>query len=502
MKKLLFITIALIASLASCSDEQEETIMPKEDFIKLSADRLIANPEGGDVELKVESSGPWRITGISDWIAPTVTEGENGESIVFSAEANHTDEIREASFKVFTGTAVQKVMIVSDPITRLKFVSKPGDFASLSTASQTLAVTFESNVSEEELTYEIVSENGEPWVTIGKKNEAFGQRSVMLDVKENKTYINRKNTLVIKGKEEEISLDLWQQPVKYLSAETKFFQVDNTEQDVEVEIITNTEYEIKAMPDWMTKGNIVKGETREDGLHVETVTMHVGASQFTRSGSFQVFYKGSYYREFEMTISQTNPNPPTIDIENKGLREALQKAGWVIIRDGNTCELLEKSTSKSLDISKAGLSSLAGIEKFPHIETLYLNDNNLEEVDITSLKNVKSINVTNNNNLSNIKLGDNPIQSIAVGGLYGKLDCSSLTISGNSITEINADYKFYSADKLKELDVTGCPNLKTCNAFRGASWGTTVYLEKIYVTAAQKESAIINIKAGTEIVVR
>lgn len=503
MKKLLFIAIALIASLASCSDEQDEAITPNEDFVKLSANRLIASPEGGNVEVKVESSGTWRLTGISDWIAPASTEGQNGESLVFSAEANHTDEMREATFKIFTGTAVQKVVIVSDPITRLKFVSKPESFQSLSTSAQSITVTFESNVSEEELTYQIMSES-EPWTTIGKKNEAFGQRSVVLDINENRTYIYRKNTLVITGKDEEISLDIWQLPVKHLSADIKEFKIDNTEQDLKVEVRTNTDYEIKNLPAWITRSNIVKGEVGEDGLHVETLTFHVGATQFSRNGSFSFHYTGEYKKQFDVTINQTNPNPPTVDIENKKLREALQKAGWINILEGNTCELLEPSTSKSLNLENKGLTSLAEIEKFPQIEELRLKENNLEEVDITSLRNVKTIDVSYNNNLSNIKLGDNPVWSVSVGGYNGALDCESLTISGNNITEINADYNFYSADGLKELDVTGCPKLKTCNATRGYSfWGTNkCYLEKIYVTSAQKESVTFNKKDDTAIVIK
>lgn len=63
MKKILII-LATIGLLYSCSnDDSNENLNLNEDFVVLSADTLSAGPQGGDLEVTIESSEDWTLVG-------------------------------------------------------------------------------------------------------------------------------------------------------------------------------------------------------------------------------------------------------------------------------------------------------------------------------------------------------------------------------------------------------------------------------------------------------
>ena len=63
MKKI-FIILATIGLLYSCSDDDSnENLNLNEDFVTLSADTLSAGPQGGDLEVTIESSEDWTLVG-------------------------------------------------------------------------------------------------------------------------------------------------------------------------------------------------------------------------------------------------------------------------------------------------------------------------------------------------------------------------------------------------------------------------------------------------------
>lgn len=144
--------------------------------------------------------------------------------------------------------------------------------------------------------------------------------------------------------------------------------------------------------------------------------------------------------------------------------------------------------------SNYGIESIEGIEQFPQIEVLRLAYNKLTTIDISKLKHVKELNIESIYPLTSVIIGDNPVTSLR---LQDYIEATSLIISGNNITDINASLSSWMGyyDQLTTLDVTGCPHLKTCNVDRQK-------LQTLYVTQEQKDNVTFTNQGSLQIVVK
>ena len=115
-------------------------------------------------------------------------------------------------------------------------------------------------------------------------------------------------------------------------------------------------------------------------------------------------------------------------------------------------------------------------------------------VDISKLKHVKELNIESIYPLTSVIIGDNPVTSLR---LQDYIEATSLIISGNNITDINASLSSWMGyyDQLTTLDVTGCPHLKTCNVDRQK-------LQTLYVTQEQKDNVTFTNQGSLQIVVK
>lgn len=114
MKKILII-LATIGLLYSCSnDDSNENLNLNEDFVVLSADTLSAGPQGGDLEVTIESSEDWTLVGPKvEWATPSSNKGQSGQTLTFKVEANETDKELENTYKIFAGSNVKKLVVIS-----------------------------------------------------------------------------------------------------------------------------------------------------------------------------------------------------------------------------------------------------------------------------------------------------------------------------------------------------------------------------------------------------
>lgn len=178
-------------------------------------------------------------------------------------------------------------------------------------------------------------------------------------------------------------------------------------------------------------------------------------------------------------------------ISNEGLVEAIKDLpGVVLDDDGNvdveaSKQLIESMTSLSL--SGKDLSNLEGLEYFSSLTSLDCSNNNLEDLDVSSLPNLTSLNCSNNNledldvshltNLTELYCSDNSLPSLDISGLTNLevLDCSrcfgqsaARSIS-DGILDLSAHPQlkrlYCSENKLKGLIVTNNPELQEINCW-------------------------------------
>lgn len=98
--------------------KEAPTPEPK-DEISLSAESKDIPQEGGSASIIVTSSGEWKLEAKADysaWITPSMTEGEDGDIVIFAVEANQTTEKLTSEWTFTCGTAKAELTINSLPI--------------------------------------------------------------------------------------------------------------------------------------------------------------------------------------------------------------------------------------------------------------------------------------------------------------------------------------------------------------------------------------------------
>ena len=497
MKKILMI-LATVGLFYSCSnDNSDENLSTEKDFINLSKDTLSVGPDGGDLEVLVESSGEWALVGPKvDWADPSMTKGQSGQTLTFNVKPNDVNKVLTNTYKVFTGSVVQKLTIISHPSMNLDLVSEP----EVAVTSEKALVNITLATNETELSYEFSNE-GAQWIKVLSFESAFGKETLLLEVSANDKYVARNSVLTIKGSEKSVTVDITQAQLDALLEDGEIYKETNlSEGDLQFDVKTNIDYQLSELPEWIELKETIKGET-VDGLQKQTLIFHVSEAVASRRTDISLMKDSKVY--LTLTAKQQNPNPVMVTIPDLNFRKALAEKEWVIL--GKTdedveCELIEKGmVETTLDLAGTswknyGITSLEGIEQFPQIKVLKLAYNKMEVIDISKLKNVEELNFQSVYPLNTVIIGDNPVTSLVFNDY---VQSASLSISGANVTNINAYLSSWSSfyDWLVELDVTGCPKLQTCNVDRKK-------LETLYVTQEQKDNVEFVSQETCKIVVK
>lgn len=91
MKKIFFALLsASMVLFAACQQEGPQ----------VSDDAEVIEARNGAYEVTVQSTGSWTLEGEYDWMTPSATSGNGGETIKFTARVNLTDLIRTAEYKL------------------------------------------------------------------------------------------------------------------------------------------------------------------------------------------------------------------------------------------------------------------------------------------------------------------------------------------------------------------------------------------------------------------
>lgn len=156
---------------------------------------------------------------------------------------------------------------------------------------------------------------------------------------------------------------------------------------------------------------------------------------------------------------QQQQEPPKTAIADSAFEEALIALGFDTEVDGFVLtDNIDGVTS--LVLNEQGISSISGIEDFVNLENLWINDNLLESLPISTNSKLKfifadfnqisSINVAALSDLEKISLIDNTLSSIDVSNNAG---LQQLVVSGNDLTDLNVS----ANEALTVLDVTNNP---------------------------------------------
>lgn len=502
MKKITYMLLAAAAlTFAACNDKEEP--VGANDSISVSVDTLQFGPEGGTLDVKIESSGEWRISGLSDWVEPSSVKGQNGATVTFTALESDSKSVKTSSFKVFTGSAVKEIVAVISPSYVIDLLSDAEVAFTSDGGSATVSV--DSNVSDLEFEY---TGDGADWISFSKRSDAFGKVLLQFEVSRSSAFTDRESTVSIKGQEKSASVKFTQAQRDTVLVEDTRVVYDLSERDIELKVRTNVELNYTYSATWMTLTEQVDGTKASDGLTDYTLKFHLDEATGSRITSLK-FTSGSTTLQ-KMSVKQQNPNPVLCTINDPVLRTTLNDLGWIIGDETSTeCEVLETGltgTSLSLTASSSyyglKIGELSGLGAFPALESLTLKNVNCTLIDLSDCAKLTSFTISRGiPYVQEIRLGSCPVTTLKLDTYrYEYFESESLTISGDNLESISANsssyYIYYGYELLTTLDVTGCPALKTLKAKReySSSWyGNTCILTTIYVTSTQKSA----IDAGT-----
>lgn len=485
MKKIL-IMIAALLTFFSCSEDTDSPVYVE--HINLSADTLKVGPDGGVVDVTVESSGDWRLAGFSEWVNPSALSGKNGDKLSFTVQAGGEEE-REIAYKVFTGSAVQKLLIMQELDYTLSLDSEE-DIA-VAASGGIVPISLSSNIPDLQVE---LSDNTNDWIVVKDISDAFGKKMVTVEVKENTTYISRTAELTIFGKGKSVKVRISQAQLDGILFDQTSYDIKGLEeQDFNIPLRTNLQWEIRDLPDWISVKEVIPGET-VDGLQEQTLVLHISEGKASRKTSLRFYNTETDLIVETIDIAQKNSNPVFAVIPDLSFASALDAAGWVMpTEEEHKYEVLEPGiVSTALSLPDSDINSIVGIEAFPQIEELDIRGNNLSAIDISKLKNVKVLELKGCEKLETVNTGSNPVSNLDFGTYYFTI--TAMTLSGDNIQTMSFATNWPYGDKLKTLDVTGCPNLQTLDI-------TERLMSVIYMTAAQKDKVEV-IGGNAEVVVK
>ena len=513
MKKIFGILTALALLAAGCCKPAEVKPVVDNSSISLSEDCVTAGPEGGSYNINVTSSEDWRVSGRCDW-ATLTPSGKKGQALTVNVAPNDTGESREATFKVFTGSAVATLKIVSAPSIVMSLLTE--DAVSVSSGANELTVTLHSNAPSFNFDF-----RGCDWISFKERSEFLGKAILKFQVARSKEFKARNGKIVITGDgaSEPVTIDVTQaqRDTAFVVGEQNIIK-DLDAYDIPLTLKSNVDVTY-SLPSWLNEVSKEEGAMdEEEGLKTTRIVLHCGTALGSRQTTLA--FRGERATYGTVFIKQQNPNPTFVTIPDEALRTELEGAGWILATPGSDQgELLEPGmTSTSLTIGKSGSSSsrsgfknvrsLEGLEQFPALSDLTLSQLCLDRIDMDELPNVTSIHLMDMGDLTEVDFGSRQdLPTIRLEYTYRQRHwAGSITFTGEYVTTIDleADNTSIYVDEefIEWIDVTGCPKLETLKAIRRNRYGESPRFDTIYMTATQKASVNVSKLDKTAIVVK
>lgn len=205
--------------------------------------------EGGKVTVLVTSSDGWTLDGESDFVQPSLREGEDGAEVEFVVAPNETDQEKQADFTFRMGEKQVpfRITVKGGVPERIELVSKPELRLSFQ-ADERVAVMLKTNVDARNLSAEI-SGADDGWLawSIARPAEKEGEEMVTayFVVRKNVNAEPREATVRIRGaKSGEATLKVTQLPLPQLEIQKTDYFLGVEAQSLEIPVRANFEFEV------------------------------------------------------------------------------------------------------------------------------------------------------------------------------------------------------------------------------------------------------------------
>lgn len=480
MKRLLYIIPFLLLFAAACTEDPVEPQTQDDGSgIALSVTTLSFLNTGeavdGAASVTVTSNADWTLIGKDDWCHPSVTEGKNGESVIFTADANPGAESRTAEFFFVSGSKTEKLYVMQKQNSVIELFKDEFD---LPREGGDIAVRVSAN---DEVTVNIPADY--PWITM---METPASKSLDLNVfyfhiEETDEYEQRNGRIEFLSGGNTVPATISQDRKIELKVDNDTYNVSDTGDEIQVKISTNLPYEVEFPESASTWLEYIPDESATetpDGLVERVETFRVLVDRENASRATQIKIKSTDDNDLtsSFVVVQRGTSPVTVNIPDPNFRQALAGLAYVITvgYEGNECEIsAEGMQATSLDVSGKGISDLTGIEYFENLTLLNCQDNNIRKLDLSKTKiDVKYVSWGDKTIIDG-----NPYEEIYLNDASNTLDLA-VSATGHGLT--GADGSTPTAIKivgagLNYVYLAQNTSLKTINLYNCASIPGTMY---------------------------
>lgn len=491
MKKL-FIAFVATAGLLSGCDKDDNTVADKE-FVNLSAaelatepdgsQTLASGPEGGQYRITVSSSGDWRVAGDCDWARLSATSGHDGDVVTLTVDPNDSEDVLKQTFKVFTGAAIARVDVKSDPVYGFEMLTDKV----VEVAADGGRAVFRLYTNMPDVPCHI-ADNAEEWVSVAEHSrpKGAGNHTFVFDVAANTTFRDRSAKIVLfEGTDNETELAIDQVRNIDIIVTPEKIEVPEAGGDIVVEVKSNMALSVQM--DALTKSFVSQADVKVEGndlFKTSTYTFHVAANDMmTRSAAINFVSADNTLRR-TTTVSQTGTKTVPVTIPDANFRNELVNQKWITVVDGASCEMTWRGLSVTeMSIRYGDIESLEGIEAFVNLKSLTVDSNCLKRIDVSKNADLETLSC-NENPIEEVILGDVNVKRLVLNDLFSwdqswnLISSVSLVITGTKLESL--DMRCYIAfyDGLESIDVSGCPALRELNCDRESDLLKTLYLKE------------------------
>lgn len=403
--------------------------------IALDPENLSFLPEGGQLSVTVNSGRSWVLTGSSDWVSPSIETGDPGAEVVFTAQANETDEPREASFEFICGTNKVTLNIQQSFAGRILVEKAQYDIPG---TANTFTVNIQSNM--EDVTVEIPEDI--TWLT-EVTTKAMQDMAFEFSATENEGEETRTAIIVFSNADATEQVLISQEPSFPADVLTK---------------IEDETFKTYLQENFDTDGDGTINRAEADAVTSITLTY----SEMMSAAGIEYF-----------------ENLESIDFTSNVLLSELSMAGRTGLKNlnVNSCNRLETfdltgcTGIETLNFGLCSALTSVNLSELTALSTLIAYNSGLTSIDVSANTQLVSMNV-NGTGITSIDLSRNTeLVSLSLTTEFSSIDLSAntkletLTIGGSGLTsldlsantalrELNVSYSGFTS-----LDHSMCPDL-------------------------------------------
>lgn len=500
--KNIVVILASVALLCSCNDDKTDDNGGRDAQIALTSSAVEFFATGdvatGENTVTITSSDDWRLTGKKGWCTPSAVAGKSGDEVTFIAEENPEHKARSVVFTLFTGNKTQEFTVTQRASIDMDMSQDEFDISA--SGESDIKIRIVSGVA---WTAEIDAD-AQGWVSLPSARSA--QTSyIHLKVAANDTYGARSGKVVLRGEGIEPSyITINQAQNDALTCEQREYKQPLAQSTIRVTVWSNIPYAVQipeAAKSWLT---LQAQPSVPTAWSSQELVFNLAAAAEYRISSITI---ASTDGKVSIPLSIQQGEPVTFPIPDPNFRQYLLDSGFISELAGGYVTTAAGAAATKIDAYETlwgvkGCESLEGIENFQNMTTLICWYGRIRILDVSkNLKLTGDISQWGPNPFEELHLPPSIAALVLPDKLYNYNEKTGsypttytyserLVVTGEELQMINV-----SNNKLKTLDVSGCPNLYDLRCQQTGQTLTTITMSE-----AQRGNVNVTKDGNTNIV--